>query len=194
MRLIYCSQNMQSCLWRRNDHLVLYREILRRVSYTLIQRQVFKIRGLGRLCSCIKRRFCLPDPSFSFNTINRFILKITVKCFPIMKWFLKFFEKKSCDCTRQNRESSEGCSKLIVGKKLRQVWEKDWWLNKFIIHLWRHSVVLALHYFHGMACYQSAILLEVMESWSLWNLFFSRDTDKWSCYLKYIQLFMFLNE
>ena len=55
------------------------------------------------------------------------------------------------------------------------------------IHLWRHSVVLALHYFPGMACYRSATLLEVMESWSLWNMFFSRDTDRCQVvFLKYI--------
>ena len=49
------------------------------------------------------------------------------------------------------------------------------------IHLWRHSIVFALHYFQGMACYGSATLLEVLESWSLRNMFFSWDTDRWSC-------------
>ena len=43
------------------------------------------------------------------------------------------------------------------------------------IHLWRHSIVLALHYFQGMACYRSATLLEVMDTRSFWNMFvFSR--------------------
>ena len=39
------------------------------------------------------------------------------------------------------------------------------------IHLWRHSIVLALHYFQGMACYRSATLLEVMDTISFWNMF-----------------------
>ena len=40
-------------------------------------------------------------------------------------------------------------------------------LNK--IHLWRHSIVLALHYFQGMACYRSATLLEVMDTRSFFK-------------------------
>ena len=44
------------------------------------------------------------------------------------------------------------------------------------IHLWRHSFVSAHHYFQEMACYGSATLLEVMESWFLWNQLISRDT------------------
>ena len=39
------------------------------------------------------------------------------------------------------------------------------------IHLWRHSIVLALHYFQGMACYRSATLLEVMDTRSFWIMF-----------------------
>ena len=50
------------------------------------------------------------------------------------------------------------------------------------IHLWRHSIVLALHYFQGMACYRSATLLEVMVSRSFWNMFvFSWVICRWSC-------------
>ena len=55
-----------------------------------------------------------------------------------------------------------------------------WRHNK--IHLWRHSIVLALHYFQGMACYRSATLLEVMDTRSFWNMFvFSRVIYRQSC-------------
>ena len=50
------------------------------------------------------------------------------------------------------------------------------------IHLWRHSIVLALHYFQGMACYRSATLLEVMDTRSFWIMFvFSRVIYLRSC-------------
>ena len=50
------------------------------------------------------------------------------------------------------------------------------------IHLWRHSIVLALHYFQGMACYRRATLLEVMDTRSFWNMFvFSRVIYRRSC-------------
>ena len=50
------------------------------------------------------------------------------------------------------------------------------------IHLWRHSIVLALHYFQGMACYRSATLLEVMDIRSFWIMFvFSRIIYLRSC-------------
>ena len=51
------------------------------------------------------------------------------------------------------------------------------------IHLWRLSIVLALLYFQGMACYRSATLLEVMDtSRSFWNMFvFSRVIYRRSC-------------
>ena len=53
-------------------------------------------------------------------------------------------------------------------------------INK--IHLWRHSIVLALHYFQGMACYRSATLLEVMDTRSFWNMFvLSRVIYRQSC-------------
>ena len=56
----------------------------------------------------------------------------------------------------------------------------DYTSNK--IHLWRHSIVLALHYFQGMACYRSATLLEVMDTRSFWNMFvFSRVMYRQSC-------------
>ena len=47
-------------------------------------------------------------------------------------------------------------------------------------HIWRHSTVLVPDCFHGMTCYRSMTLPEVMEIWSIWNLFFSRDTQRWS--------------
>ena len=75
----------------------------------------------------------------------------------------------------------------ISSKKLLQSFRKDFccrWIcnyndpsisNTHKIHLWRHSIVLALHYFQGMACYRSATLLEVMDTRSFWNMFvFSR--------------------
>ena len=50
------------------------------------------------------------------------------------------------------------------------------------IHLWRQSIVLALHYFQGMACYRSATLLEVMDTRSFWIIFiFSRVIYRRSC-------------
>ena len=50
------------------------------------------------------------------------------------------------------------------------------------IHLWRHSIVLALHYFQGMACYRSATLLEVMDTRSFWIMIvFSRVIYLRSC-------------
>ena len=49
------------------------------------------------------------------------------------------------------------------------LWDREYFIRK--IHLWRHSIVLALHYFQGMACYRSATLLEVMDSRSFWNMF-----------------------
>ena len=50
------------------------------------------------------------------------------------------------------------------------------------IHLWRHSIVLALHYFQGMACYRSTTLLEVMDTRSFWIMFvFSRVVYLRSC-------------
>ena len=53
---------------------------------------------------------------------------------------------------------------------------------QYKIHLWRHSIVLALHYFQGMACYRSAALLEAMDTRSLWNMFaFSRVIYRRSC-------------
>ena len=45
------------------------------------------------------------------------------------------------------------------------------YLSPCKIHLWRHSIVLALHYFQGMACFRSATLLEVMDTRSFWIMF-----------------------
>ena len=56
------------------------------------------------------------------------------------------------------------------------------WRSPCKIHLWRHSIVLALHYFQGMACYRSATLLEVMDTRSFWIMIvFSRVIYLRSC-------------
>ena len=56
-------------------------------------------------------------------------------------------------------------SRGYTGEHLRQLWHAS------KIHLWRHSIVLALHYFQGMACYRSATLLEVMDTRSSYFCF-----------------------
>ena len=56
------------------------------------------------------------------------------------------------------------------------------------IHLWRHSIVLALHYFQGMACYRSATLLEVMDTRLFETCLFSLESNTGKVvFLKYIQ-------
>ena len=55
--------------------------------------------------------------------------------------------------------------------KLTRKGDWNWVVSLNKIHLWRHYIVLALHYFQGMACYRSATLLEVMDTRSFWNMF-----------------------
>ena len=85
--------------------------------------------------------------------------------------------------TNSFKEMIKFCSRIlkIIIVKCGEIWFL--WRNMVLcstmyvnkIHLWRHSIVLALHYFQGMACYRSATLLEVMDTRYFWNMFvFSR--------------------
>ena len=75
----------------------------------------------------------------------------------------------------QHKQRHKKFHYTAVADRLRTVsWSK--------IHLWRHSIVLALHYFQGMACYRIATLLEVMDTRSFWIMFvFSRVIYLRSC-------------
>ena len=65
--------------------------------------------------------------------------------------------------------------RLVIWRPVLMDRNLPWTRYVYKIHLWRHSIVLALHYFQGMECYRSATLLEVMDTRSFWDMFvFSR--------------------
>ena len=98
-------------------------------------------------------------------------------------------------CLRKDHPYDYPKNKTLNKTKYTVSWDNNLGVTQEAMkHLRRHSIVLALHYFQGMACYRSATLLEVMESWSLETNFSLETQTGEVVFLKYIQHFMFLNE